>query len=223
MQPTSSINEIAAAVLGTAGELWLLNVEVGEGRVHALVDSGAARSFVAPSLVAELALDVEDLDEEVRFRVASGEEMVVTKVVKHLAFRVSGVESWADFLLATIPYKLILGSDWLDRESVVWDFGKQHLLVHRKKGKHVLPVVASSTTTTNGSAEIEKEDKDAKEKRLADEARRLMMEEIQQLNAPDADAMVRPAPKRYKNFKNRSKRIPIKQLVKELQNNSDLE
>ena len=209
--------ESAAATLERGGEMWALKVAIGGKQVQALVDSGATRSFIMPSLATELALKVEDLDEEVGFKVASGEQMLVTKIIKDQVFTISNHEFQADLLLGTIPYEMILGSDWLKREGVVWDFGSQSLRIANEVTVRVLPVTAGAANSERAGAKMGEKEKLEVEKQLAEEARKLMMEDIERLDPPDIGAMVRPPAKRYKNFKNRAKKIPIKQLLKTLQ------
>ena len=47
----SLISGCVSAALQTGGPLWMLEVRVGQDRFEALVDTGASRSFVAPSVV----------------------------------------------------------------------------------------------------------------------------------------------------------------------------
>ena len=215
--------EVLAATLGGAGEIWLLRIEVAAVQVNALVDSGATRSFVVPSLVMELGLEAEQLEEEVHFKVATGAELQVVEAVMGLEFRVGNKRSWADFLVASVPYQMILGAEWLQREGVVWDFGQQQLVIHGREGRCVLPVIASTAAGYAPAPRKEIEEIRKEDKLKADEARRLMVEDIQRLDAEAAGALVRPAPKRYKGFRNRGKLVPIKVLLKELRQKQEIE
>ncbi|CDJ47112.1 hypothetical protein EBH_0070750 [Eimeria brunetti] len=54
------------------------------------------------------------------------------------------------------------------------------------------------------------------DRKAASEAHQQMASAVRRMGAERAAALVRPAPKRYKNFRNRGKLIPIKQLLKTL-------
>ena len=215
--------EVLAATLGGAGEIWLLRVHVATVQVDALVDSGATRSFIAPSLVAELGVKTEQLDEEIRFRVATGAELRVEEAAMGLEFTIGQKRSWADLLVANVPYQMILGAEWLQREGVVWDFARRQLLIQDSGGRHVLPVIAHSTAGYAPPALKKATELVIEDRKRAEEARRLMIEDIQRLDVGAAGALVRPAPKRYKNFKNRGKLVPIKQILKEIRRKQESE
>ena len=163
------------------------------------------------------------MDVGVRFRVASGSELVVRTVVKQAKFRSGDLQTWADLLAPQVPYNMILGIDWSCRELVFWDFGRRPLKVQRDKGELELPVVANLTTTGLGKTPACKQDTFEVDKQQINEARRLMVEDVERLGRDDAAALVRPAPKRYKNFKTRKKLVPIKNILKELQGKQEEE
>ena len=79
------------------------------------------------------------------------------------------------------------------------------------------------TTTDQGKAPTYKDDSFAVDKPQADEARRLVVEDVETLGRDDAAALVKPAPKRYKNFKTRRRLVPIKMILKELQEKQEKE
>ncbi|KAL8441804.1 hypothetical protein Emed_007482 [Eimeria media] len=54
------------------------------------------------------------------------------------------------------------------------------------------------------------------EKQLAQQALARMGEAIEQMGKPEAEVLVRPAPKHYKCYKNKRKLIPIKQMLRDL-------
>lgn len=109
--------------------LWLLKIQTQGEQTKALVDTGASRSFVVPSMVANLKLPTDEMDVGVRFPVASGSELVVRTAVRNAKFRSGDLQNWADVLAAQLPYAIILGTDWLCRELVVCDFGHRRLMV----------------------------------------------------------------------------------------------
>lgn len=77
------------------------------------MDTGASRSFAAPSLVAKLKIPTDEMDIKVRLRVASGGKLVARAVVRKAKVRSGGLKTWADFLVAQIPYNMMLGKEWL--------------------------------------------------------------------------------------------------------------
>lgn len=64
-------------------------------------------------------------------------------------------------------------------------------------------MVKSPAANSQTRAQSHKEETFEDEKQQADEARRLMVEDVERLDREGAAAMVRPVPKRYKNFKAR--------------------
>ena len=148
--------ECMAAALEKGGPVWREVLVQGEP-TEALVIAGASRSFVAPSLVAKLKLPTEEVHVGVRFRVASGSDLVARTVAKQAKFRSGDLETWAD-LVAQVPYNMILGTDWFGREFVVWDVGHRRLLVQGDKGDLELPVVENPMTTDLGKAPACKDD-----------------------------------------------------------------
>ena len=96
-------------------------------------------------------------------------------------------------------------------------------MVHGDKGGLELPVVENRTTTDLGKVPANKDDSFEIDKHQADESRRIRVEDVERLRRDDAAALVRPAPKRYKNFKTRKKLVPITKVLKELQEEEDKE
>ena len=211
----------ATRVHGTAlekgGLVWLLEVLIRGEQTEALVDTGASSSLVAPSMVAKLKIFIEEMDSRLRVRVASASELVVRTVVRQANFRSGDLETSADFPLARIPYNMVLRTDSLCPELVGWDFGDRRLMVHGDKRGLELPVVENVTTTDLGKPPAYRDESFEVHRHQADEGRRLMVEDVERLGRGDAAALVRPAPKRYKNFKTRTKLVPIKNMLEELQ------
>lgn len=107
----SEPQECMAAALERGIPLSLLEVLSHDEQTEAFVDTGGSRSFVAPSTVAKLKLPTDELDIGVRFRVAPGSELVVRTVAWKAHFRSGDLKTWADPLVAQIPYNMILGAN----------------------------------------------------------------------------------------------------------------
>lgn len=150
--------ERMAAALERGGPAWLLEIQIQGKQTEALVDRGASSSFVAPSMLAMLKLPTEDVDVGVRRRVASGSELVVRTIVRKAKFRSGDLETCADLLMAQIPYKSILGTDGLCRESLVWDSGQRRLIAQGDRGDLDLPVVEGPAAVEQTKAKSEKGD-----------------------------------------------------------------
>ena len=73
-------------------------------------------------------------DVGVRFWVASGSELVGRTVVKQAKFRSGDLETWADLLVAQIPYNMLFETEWLCRELVLWDFDAVRLRCKETRG-----------------------------------------------------------------------------------------
>ena len=205
-----------AAAPDRGGPVWLLKIQIQDEQTEALVDTGASRSFVVPSMVAELKLPTEEMDVGARLRVASGSKLVVRSVGRKAKFRSGDLETWADLLVVPLPCQIFLGTNWLCRKLVVWDFGHCRLKVQGDNVEMELPVVESLTATDPEKALPHKDDSFNVNRQQADEPRRLLVEDVERLGRDDAAALVRPAPKRYKNFRTRKKLVPIK-IVKAIQ------
>ncbi|CDJ53252.1 hypothetical protein EBH_0055630 [Eimeria brunetti] len=188
-----------------------------QGRtVEALVDTGASRSFIVPSLVTELAMGTSALYPHVRFKVASGEDFVVRLAVEGVAFVVGSLQNHHDFLVAQVPHKMILGADWLWKENVIWDFKERTLCIKKHNNVHRLLCEdygqGNTPTATEDSRQLMLEG----DRKAATEAHQQMASAVRRMGAERAAALARQATKRYKNFRNRGKLIPMKQLLKTL-------
>ncbi|KAL8456059.1 hypothetical protein Emag_000113 [Eimeria magna] len=96
--------------------VWLAEVWIANRRYEALVDSGATRSFILPSVTVEAEWRAEPLDEAVEFCVATGAPFQVRTVAQDVTYYWGSnrhAKAKGDFLVAYIPYPLILGTDCL--------------------------------------------------------------------------------------------------------------
>ena len=108
--------------------------------VLALLDTGAADSFVSPRLVDEVQLQPQATKK------SSGQGMEVDQEKSGLSFRVGSFYTSDRFLLAPVPYPIVLGSDWLQGLGAVWDFGSGRLYVRKKKYEFELQLIKITIT-----------------------------------------------------------------------------
>ncbi|KAL8444270.1 hypothetical protein Emed_006313 [Eimeria media] len=107
--------------------LWLAKVWIGDRCYEALVDSGATRSFILPSVAVTAHLETVPLEEAIEFQVASGAPFQVRNVVRDLTYYWKSNKHAAatgDFLVAYIPFPLILGTDCLHSSEAIWDVAR---------------------------------------------------------------------------------------------------
>ncbi|KAL8273035.1 hypothetical protein Esti_003088 [Eimeria stiedai] len=126
-----------------------------------------------------------------------------------LFFKVGNFCTSGRFLVAPVSYPLILGLDWLRGLRAVWDFGHDRITVFRGSGCFNLSVVeatASDLQKLLGQAETNTVRAEGKA------AHADLVESLDQLG-PQASALVRKQPKRYKNSKSTAKSVPIQGLT----------
>lgn len=209
-------DECLATTLDAGGPVCLLTVYANEHRFHALVDTGASRSFAVPSVLTVTKWATEDLDEPMSFVVATGEELRVHQVVKQAELIIGDLVTRVDLLIASTPYSIVLGTDWLKKEAVIWDFIKGQLVKIDNGRKIIISVDMKGASRKEALGVDEEQAKETADKRLAEEAREQMEKEVEQLEPAVAEAFVRPAPKKYKKYKRLHKMVPIKKLLEEL-------
>lgn len=96
-------------------------------------------------------------------------------------------------------------------------------MVQGDKGGLELPVVEDPTTADHRNAAPYKDDSFEVDKHQAHEAGILLIEEVERLWRSDGAAVVTPAPKRYKSFKSRRTLVPVKAILKALQETQEQE
>ena len=99
------------------------------------------------------------------------------------------------------------------RQQVVWHFTERVLSVEKRGVKYKIRCEAvRGPSTETGRKSSEKEN----EREQVEEAHQHMITDIEKMGREEAEALVRPSPKKFKNFKNKGKRIPIKELIKKI-------
>ncbi|KAL8442273.1 hypothetical protein Emed_007349 [Eimeria media] len=186
-----------------------LQVSLWGKEVLALLDTGATHSFVSPRLVDELQLQTKTPPEPMYLTVASGQQLEVPALIPKVSFKVGNFGTSGRFLVAPVPYPIILGLDWLCSLSAVVDLGHGRVTVFRGSGcfnLSVVKVTADDLQERLGQTESDTVREEGKA------AHADLLDSVNQLG-PQASALVRKQPKRYKNFKSKAKRVPIDELV----------
>lgn len=93
--------------------------------------------------------------------------------------------------------------------------------MHGDRGDLELPVVESSTGNGQPKARSHNSGSFEDDKQRAEEARRLMLEDVERPGREGAAVMVRSAPRRYKNFKTRTRLLHIEKILKDLQGSQE--
>ena len=148
--------------------------------------------MVSPGEVPALGLETQSLPRELKFVAADGGEMKITLVVRDVPVTIGMVETAVDLLVATIPFQLILGKDWLGQVAATWDFRTDMLTLRCGDREVELPVLSWLEDVHSITAPAATEDA---VKQNAKEAHERMMQALEELPLADAEALVRPAPR----------------------------
>jgi len=193
------------------GGLKFLRVQCKGQLIWAFMDTGASHSFVSISTADDLQLREENLPQRMRFVLGSGGNMAVETFVKELKFRAGDLSTTENFIVAGIPYPMILGRRWMIRERIEWHFDRDVPSVWRGGRRVLLPTDVVNPAEWTSSKEEQKLEKDRQQTKVA---HRQLLAELDKMPVDEAGALVRRSPKRYKNFKNASKRVQIKNIIR---------
>ncbi|CDJ36106.1 uncharacterized protein EMH_0063260 [Eimeria mitis] len=111
--------------LCSVGRTAVSQLEIVGHRCEGLLDTGAPRSFIRPTIVERLGLKARILPEAYSFTIANGEVTLIDREVPRLSMLCGGECFTGDFLVGPIPYSVILGIDWLVNHKVAWYFQSQ--------------------------------------------------------------------------------------------------
>ena len=123
----------------------------------------------------------------------------------------AGFYSQANLIVAPVPQSIILGLDWLKGLLPKWNFDKSEIVVEKGKYVYRIPMMDLRVKTVMEGAKSANVDEARVQGR---EAHEQLASTVQQLG-PQAAALIRKQAKRYKNFKTKAKRIPIKEIVRD--------
>ncbi|GAV86795.1 RVP_2 domain-containing protein [Cephalotus follicularis] len=96
---------------------------IGRIPMQVLIDSGSTHNFLSAGLAHKLGLLVEDMS-IVSVRVAIGEQLPCSKVIRKFTLKIQGYVFGTDvFLIPLENYDLILGIQWLaSLGDILWNF-----------------------------------------------------------------------------------------------------
>ena len=196
----------------TTNEVGVVLFRVNGNEFVALLDTGASQSFMTPSLARALEVKKKRLKVPLEFSVANGASLKVFEIVPNLQLELGQATFTGDFLVAPVPYDVLIGMDWLKQHKAIWDIDKGLLMLyHQGKG---IQVPVKSQLLNGPPVQIKKDNNDII-KDPADEAHEAIVQELQRLSPEEAAALVRPSPKRSKGWKNMKRRINIKHLIQQ--------
>ncbi|GAV74940.1 gag-asp_proteas domain-containing protein [Cephalotus follicularis] len=117
-QPELSLH----ALTGAMGQKTMQVVAMlGKIPIQVMIDSGSTHNFLSKGLAHKLGLPVEYMP-IVSVRVANGEQLPCSKVIKNFTLNVFGTDV---FLIPQERYDLILGIHWLaSLEDILWNFAE---------------------------------------------------------------------------------------------------
>ena len=96
-----------------AGELRGVELTIFGRKIFALVDSGATHSFLTPEMVDVFQLKTSPVPRPVVLLMGNRSETVVAEAVKDLYLKVGKLGFKGNFLVAPVPFDVVLGLDWL--------------------------------------------------------------------------------------------------------------
>ena len=214
LQTPSQIALVTRESVGAEGICWIVVITIHNKQINALIDSGANLSFIALDLVRKLQLERQVLSKGLVFQGINKEPFILREYVKGLKWCVNKYKCSWDFLVVPIPYRVILGADWLATEVSTWDIRECLLYVGREGALQTIVCRSQCEEKINKQREIEREFRGQEDKDAAKLAHQRMVDAVKGMGTKGADILVRPSPKHYKCYKNKAKLIPIKEILR---------
>ena len=104
-----------------------------------LFDSGASHSFIAASVVIELGLEVETLEEPLYVSSPLGIRARIGMICQGCELEISGTLLTVDLRIMDMSeFDVILGMDWLTAYRVVIDCERRRVIAYMQDGTHVV-------------------------------------------------------------------------------------
>ena len=104
-----------------------------------LIDSGASHSFIAASVVVELGLEVEVLEEPLYVSSPLGIRARIGMICRGCELEISGILLTLDQrVMYMSEFDVILGMDWLTAYRVVIDYESSRVTAYTQDDSHVL-------------------------------------------------------------------------------------
>ncbi|KAL8443314.1 hypothetical protein Emag_005945 [Eimeria magna] len=150
------------------------------------------------------------MESPTRMLLGNGEEMEMNEMTEELRCKAGELYFKLKAILAPISFDLILGQPFLHKERLLWGFGPGKLTGWRGGRRLVLPISEEKPNVKTMLPEREKLWKDREEIKTAHEQ---LERVLRDRSREEAEAMVRPSPKRYKNFKTAAARAHARRLA----------
>ena len=126
--PTEPTDQLAIQGMFLLSRLW----------ARVLFDSGASHSFIAASVVRELGLGVETLEEPLYVSSPLGTKMSVDLMCQGCELEISRIILTVNLRVMDMSeFDVILGMDWLTTYQVVIDIEQMRVTAYTQDGTHV--------------------------------------------------------------------------------------
>ena len=103
-----------------------------------LFDSGALHSFIAASVVRELGLEVETLEEPLYVSSPLGTRVSIDLICRGCELEIFGILLTLDLrVIDMLEFDVILGMDWLTAYWVVINYERRRVTAYTQDGTHV--------------------------------------------------------------------------------------
>ena len=127
--PAESANQLVIQGTFLLSHLW----------ARVLFDSGASHSFITASVVIELGLEVEALEEPLYVSSPLGIRVRIGMICRGCELEISGTLLTVDLRIMDISeFDVILGMDWLTAYRVVIDCEHRRVTAYRQDGTRVV-------------------------------------------------------------------------------------
>ena len=104
-----------------------------------LFDSGASHSFIAASVVIQLGLEVETLEEPLYVSSPLGIRARIGMICRGCELEISGTLLTVDLrIMDMLEFDVILGMDWLTADRVVIDYERRRVTSYTQEGTRVV-------------------------------------------------------------------------------------
>lgn len=117
------------------GELPKLRVMVKGVAIETLMDTGSAKSFIAPRVVEQCGLPTKALQEAQKFVCANGQELRTKEEVEEVPLKMGEWEGSHSLLVADSSQPMLLGIDFFERNVENWSFRYKKITLRADRKK----------------------------------------------------------------------------------------
>ncbi|KAL8273752.1 hypothetical protein Esti_002352 [Eimeria stiedai] len=178
--------------------LAFLKLRIKGKPVIALLDTGYTPILISSDLADELQLTTHRIERPARMLLGNGDKMVMNEMTKGLKCKAGELYFKLNAWLAHMPFALLLAQRSMHQKRLMRRFGPSKLTDWRGGRRLVLPLTEEKPETRTA---VPKKDRLWKDREVMQAAHELLEKALKELSREEAEAMVRPSSKRYKNFK----------------------